>query len=101
MGAWFPIEEQLQAGECLVFVGDPIDYVSAHRYPALMHRPVAPATKSASSSQHRVSTPLFLYPRANAVLTPPSSSRLPSLAFDDLNNNVNHCRDRFPWKMTS
>jgi len=111
-GEWFMIEERLKADECLVFVGDPIDYVSLHRYRALMHRaaishkgtnengiPLVGLRKAAQTgAQHRVSTPFFLYPRNSAVLAPPG---LPRITFDDLNGNINKCRDVFPWKLQS
>merc|ERR1711920_129949 len=37
-GEWFDLEQRMDVNECIVFVGDPVDYASAHRYPALMHR---------------------------------------------------------------
>lgn len=95
-GEWFNVEEALLPDDCLLFVGDPLDYASAHQYPALMHRPaVCGQSKGGGSGEHRISTPFFLYPRAEAVLAP---QKLPRLVFDDLNGNVNGCRDRFPWK---
>lgn len=95
-GEWFNVEDLLNDGEALLFVGDPLDYASGHRYPALMHRPaVCRGSSAASSMEHRISTPFFLYPRADAVLAP---GWLPRLVFEDLNGNVNKCRDRFPWK---
>ncbi|CAE7448386.1 F6'H2 [Symbiodinium natans] len=94
-GEWFNIEDMLQVGEALLFVGDPLDYASGHRYPALMHRPAVCRAGSAPAAEHRISTPFFLYPRSDAVLAP---SWLPRLVFEDLNGNVNKCRDRFPWK---
>jgi len=106
-GEWFLVEEQMHEDDCLVFVGDPADYASLHRYRALMHRAaVADAPGSgrggsghrSSRPQHRISAPFFLYPRDSAVLTPRG---LPSMVFDDLNGNVNKCRDRFPWKTQS
>jgi len=111
-GEWFRIEERLQADECIVFVGDPIDYVSSHRYRALMHRAaivhrgtsasgvpeVTSGGGASSGAGHRISTPFFLYPRDSALLAP---AALPSMTFDDLNGNVNKCRDGFPWKLQS
>eukprot|EP00434_Breviolum_minutum_P021056 symbB.v1.2.018577.t1/scaffold1486.1/size115809/2 len=96
-GEWFNVEEALQPEECLLFSGDPLDYASGHEYPALMHRPAvcSQRRKGLEDSEHRISTPFFLYPRADAVLTP---KLLPQMVFDDLNGNVNGCRDRFPWK---
>ncbi|CAE7213759.1 F6H1-1 [Symbiodinium necroappetens] len=95
-GEWFNVEDLLNDGEALLFVGDPLDYASGHRYPALMHRPaVCRGSSAASSMEHRISTPFFLYPRSDAVLAP---GWLPRLVFEDLNGNVNKCRDRFPWK---
>ncbi|CAJ1363275.1 unnamed protein product [Effrenium voratum] len=38
-GEWFNVEEALAPNECLLFAGDPLDYASSHKYPALMHRP--------------------------------------------------------------
>lgn len=99
-GEWFSAEDKLGPNECLVFLGDPLDYATAHRYPALMHRPmVRPTAKSAEPEhRHRIATPFFLYPRGSALLRPQG---LPSMVFDDLNGNVNRCRDRFPWKENS
>jgi len=93
-GEWFSVEARLQPNECIIFVGDPLDYATAHRYPALMHRPAVPPNVRGSPS--RMSTPFFLYPAKSAVLSP---ADLPSLTFDELNNNHNGCRDRFPWKL--
>jgi len=98
-GEWFMVEDYLQQDECLVFVGDPADYASAHRYPALMHRPAVAREGRAKGGRHRISTPYFLYPQNSAILRPDKG--LPSLIFDDLNGNVNQCRDRFPWKRLS
>jgi len=102
-GEWFNIEELLQPDECLVFVGDPLDYASAHKYRALMHRPAVPCRGKhkkpvARLDEPRISTPFFLYPQASAVLGPKG---LPSMTFDDLNGNVGKCRDNFPWKKRS
>eukprot|EP00931_Biecheleriopsis_adriatica_P053995 TRINITY_DN31736_c0_g1_i2.p1 TRINITY_DN31736_c0_g1~~TRINITY_DN31736_c0_g1_i2.p1 ORF type:complete len:421 (+),score=68.23 TRINITY_DN31736_c0_g1_i2:33-1295(+) len=96
-GEWFNVEEAMEPNDCLVFVGDPLDYASGHKYPALMHRPAVcnASCRASQPEEHRISTPFFLYPRADAVLAP---QRLPQLVFDDLNGNVNECRDRFPWK---
>lgn len=95
-----------------MFVGDPVDYVSLHRYRALMHRaaitfrgktadgvPVAAVKRNGKAGEeHRVSTPFFLYPKNSALLAP---AGLPKITFDDLNGNVNQCRDVFPWKLQS
>jgi len=103
-GEWWRIEEIMGPDECLVFVGDPLDYASLHRYPAFMHRATMPCEGprpgrgAGGRAAHRVSTPFFLYPRDSAVLSPKS---LPSVVFDDLNGNVDNCRDRFPWKKQS
>eukprot|EP00445_Apocalathium_hangoei_P067478 CAMPEP_0204127522 /NCGR_PEP_ID=MMETSP0361-20130328/11640_1 /ASSEMBLY_ACC=CAM_ASM_000343 /TAXON_ID=268821 /ORGANISM="Scrippsiella Hangoei, Strain SHTV-5" /LENGTH=425 /DNA_ID=CAMNT_0051079585 /DNA_START=32 /DNA_END=1306 /DNA_ORIENTATION=+ len=95
-GEWFNIEDAMDEDECLVFLGDPADYASAHRYRALMHRPAV--RRGSQNGQHRISTPFFMYPRASAVLAPVG---LPKIVFDDLNGNVNQCRDEFPWKAQS
>ncbi|CAE8664967.1 unnamed protein product [Polarella glacialis] len=101
-GEWFNIEDAMEPDECLVFVGDPMDYASGHRYPALMHRPAVCSGRSGQAALPqegaRISTPFFLYPRGEAVLAPIG---LPPLVFDDLNGNVHGCRDRFPWKNQS
>lgn len=99
-GEWFRIEEDMHEDEVLVFLGDPVDYASAHKYRALMHRPAVHTTVDAHcmAGEHRISTPFFLYPRNSAVLAPPG---LPRMVFDDLNGNVNKCRDNFPWKLRS
>eukprot|EP00415_Alexandrium_ostenfeldii_P000031 UN0031 len=84
--------------------------MSLHRYRALMHRaairggtygqaPQADIRRAGSTgAEHRISTPFFLYPQNSAVLAPPG---LPSITFDDLNGNINKCRDGFPWKLQS
>lgn len=98
-GAWFPIEELMLPSECLVFVGDPLDYATAHRIPALMHRPSVcrgePPATGASASDHRIATPFFLYPRESAFVSP---ADLPRISFKALNSNIKQCRDHFPWK---
>lgn len=97
-GEWFNIEETMDDDECLVFVGDPLDYVSSHRYPSLMHRPAVRDWAVHRRVGHRISTPFFLYPHGSTTLCPPG---LPKLVFDDLNGNVDKCRDGFPWKRES
>eukprot|EP00747_Dinoflagellata_sp_TGD_P067271 gnl/TRDRNA2_/TRDRNA2_155193_c1_seq4.p1 gnl/TRDRNA2_/TRDRNA2_155193_c1~~gnl/TRDRNA2_/TRDRNA2_155193_c1_seq4.p1 ORF type:complete len:458 (-),score=70.92 gnl/TRDRNA2_/TRDRNA2_155193_c1_seq4:153-1526(-) len=101
-GEWFRIEERMRPDECLVFLGDPLDYASAHRYRALMHRPAVPCRGGPiplpEGEELRISTPLFLYPRKEAILAP---AGLPRLLFDDMNGNIGNCRDRFPWKLSS
>merc|ERR1712032_106372 len=91
-----PIEEHLKPDECLVFIGDPADYASSHRYPALMHRPAVCCKERQKAGAHRIASPFFLYPKETAVLNP---RRLPSLVFDSIQGNVGKCRDNFPWKL--
>merc|ERR1711924_245797 len=105
-GEWFRIEELMKPDDVLVFLGDPLDYSSAHRYRALMHRPVVPSiggtipqTIVEGHVEHRISTPFFLYPRDTAVIAP--GDGLASLTFNNIQGNDNRCRDNFPWKMQS
>jgi len=105
-GEWLRIEEHMEQDDILIFAGDPLDYVSAHRYPSLMHRPLVPCKggydrvlRSADDkTKHRISTPFFLYPQDVAKLEPPG---FPKLKFDDIQGNEGGCRDNFPWKVQS
>lgn len=98
-GEWFRLEERMRDDECLIFLGDPLDYASGHRYRALMHRPAVPCAPLAGEGvRPRISTPFFLYPHEQAILKAPG---LPGLAFGSLNTNAGGCRDRMPWRRVS
>ena len=103
------IERSMSKEEAVLFVGDALSYLSAHRLPACMHRPdglemarQAPAT--------RLSLPFFLYPDEEATLDPScvtlddDAARAaawparPPLSVTRFRLNVDNVREEWPWK---
>ena len=99
--------------EALLFCGDPIAFVSAHHFPACMHRPDA-LEMARQMPSTRLSTPFFLYADEEAVLdqaaargpllrrgahAQPAQPGPPArLAVVDFKLNVGNCRELWPWK---
>ena len=108
---WLSIEDQMVAGDAVLFCGDALSYCSCHLFPALMHQPDG-VTMARSAPQRRLTCPLFLYADTTAILDAtqlrpelvaehaqriqqPVPSTLPA---SHLPLNTGKCRDRWPWK---
>ena len=112
-GRWIRIERHMADDEALLFCGDPIAFVSAHHFPACMHRPDA-LEMARQMPSTRLSTPFFLYADEEAVLdqaaargpllrrgahAQPAQPGPPArLAVVDFKLNVGNCRELWPWK---
>lgn len=105
-GDWVCVEEAMDDGQIVVFMGDAGAYLTNNHFPSPIHRPgVGRMLESwRPGVAARISTPFFLRAAPTVVLDPapfaaPTASAPPPLSVAALSSNSGGCRDQMPWKL--